>query len=155
MDDKQNLEKTFKQFKYEFSKSYESSEEDSRREQIFRDNMLRVYEHNLKALDGKYSYTLRVGVDADLTPEEFRPNHTRCLFALNRPIAHNESKSASVDSHTSDKRGSVDWRHQGVNGPVRDQLREYIEIPTIKIPKKEIPKFKIPKYIIPKITKSI
>ncbi|CAG2173843.1 unnamed protein product, partial [Oppiella nova] len=105
LDDKQNLEKTFKEFKYEFNKSYESSEVDGQREQIFRDNMLRVYGHNLKALDGKYSYTLRVGVDADLTPEEFRQNHTRCPFALNRPIAHNESKSASVDSHTGDKRG--------------------------------------------------
>ncbi|CAG2180795.1 unnamed protein product, partial [Oppiella nova] len=96
LDDKQNLENAFNEFKYEFSKSYESREEDRRREQIFRDNMLRVYGHNLKALDGKYSYTLRVGVDADLTPDEFRQNHTRCPFALNRPIAHNES-------HTGDK----------------------------------------------------
>ena len=130
MDDKQNLEKTFKQFKYKFSKSYKSIEADGKREQIFRDNMLRVYGHNLKALDGKYSYTLRVGVDADLTPDEFRKTHIHCQFVLNRPIAYSKSNSASADSHTDDKSWSFDWRDQGVIGPVQDQV--YIFINTLR-----------------------
>ncbi|CAG2166961.1 unnamed protein product [Oppiella nova] len=113
LDDKQNLENAFNEFKYEFSKSYESSEEERRREQIFRDNMLRVYGHNLKALDGTYSYTSRVSVDADLTPEEFRQKHTHCQFGINPPIDHSKSDSTSVDSHTADKSWSVDWRDQG------------------------------------------
>ncbi|CAG2170165.1 unnamed protein product [Oppiella nova] len=113
LDDKQNLENAFNEFKYEFYKLYESSEEDRRKEQIFRDNMLRVYGHNLKALDGTYSYTLRVSRFADLTPQEFRQNHTNCTFVMNRPIAYYKSNSASVDSHTGDKSWSVDWRDQG------------------------------------------
>ena len=126
MDNKQNLEKTFKEFKSEFSKSYESSEVDRQKEQTFRDNMLRVYRHNLKVLDGKYSYTLRVGVDADLTPDEFRKTHIHCQFVLKRPISYSKSNSASADSHTDDKSGSFDCRDQGVIGPVQHQVQFYI-----------------------------
>ncbi|CAG2168121.1 unnamed protein product, partial [Oppiella nova] len=146
LDDKQNLENSFQEFKTNFNKSYETVREDKEREQIFKKNMLQVFEHNVDALNGKSSYTEHINRFADMTAKEiigqftgFRlPSDSNvnqlAVNTTNRPqptvrprISFVKSSNTSAGSGV--KIGGIesqnswiyDWRSVGVIGPVQNQ----------------------------------
>ncbi|CAG2182610.1 unnamed protein product, partial [Oppiella nova] len=65
LEDKQSLHEMYKEFKTKFHKTYADKSEDGEREQIFKKNMLRVFEHNVDAMNGKSSYTAHINQFAD------------------------------------------------------------------------------------------
>ncbi|XP_019770735.1 crustapain [Dendroctonus ponderosae] len=63
-------------FKTGFKKSYEAPDEESRRFEIFQNNLKNIKEHNEKFAKGEVTYTQGVNQFADLTPEEFKNRFT-------------------------------------------------------------------------------
>ncbi|XP_074028169.1 protein CTLA-2-alpha-like [Leptinotarsa decemlineata] len=69
-------EEEWNKFKSKHEKSYESSSEEARRFEIFKENLKKIREHNKRYDAGKESYYQGVNQFTDLTPEEFKDRYT-------------------------------------------------------------------------------
>eukprot|EP01016_Furgasonia_blochmanni_P026317 TRINITY_DN27_c0_g1_i1.p1 TRINITY_DN27_c0_g1~~TRINITY_DN27_c0_g1_i1.p1 ORF type:complete len:421 (-),score=148.91 TRINITY_DN27_c0_g1_i1:54-1316(-) len=89
---------------------YGSVEEKNYRLLVFRQNVLKIKEHNKQ---GK-SYSLAVNQFADLTAEEFKAKY----LTLKAPSQRTLNVTYLDTTNAPD---SVDWREQGIVGKVKDQ----------------------------------
>jgi C1A family cysteine protease len=85
---------------------------------VFRSNLQKINDHNLKYLNGTTSYKLGITKFADWTSEEFMDYANRGLlirpkFDKKRPLVH-QGKRLDLPQ-------SVDWRTEGFVNPVKDQ----------------------------------
>jgi len=110
----QAVDQEWNSFKVRFSKRFDRSEELIRKE-VFKDNLERIYEHNLLAINGQKSYRLAVNEFADLTNEEFviQRNGFLAKSRVLRNVHSNNDVSALP--------ATVDWRTKGVVTPIKDQ----------------------------------
>ncbi|XP_074028344.1 cystein proteinase inhibitor protein salarin [Leptinotarsa decemlineata] len=67
-----SVEEQWKNFKSEHGKSYPTPEEETRRFEIFKNNLNKIREHNERYDAGEESYFMGINQFADLTDEEFR-----------------------------------------------------------------------------------
>jgi cathepsin L len=103
-------------YKLKFNKSYESSDEEARRFEIYKSNVQRVVEHNAKYAAGETTYTLAINEFADLTNEEFR---TRLGISASRvPKVKNELHVFAEDLTVDE---TIDWRQKGAVLEVKNQ----------------------------------
>jgi len=84
---------------------------------VFRDNLVKVLDHNERAAKGEFSFTLEMNHLADLSTEEFRQ--------LNRGLRrHREPKLASsyyTERPTTTLPTEIDWRGKGLVADPKDQ----------------------------------
>jgi len=110
----QDPEAEFRAFKLKYKVSYKSYEEESKRFQAFKDNLVRIEKHNSE----NHTWVMGVTKFADLTRDEFIATHLqgrKNIGAAKRPTKPKEKINLA------DLPASVDWRDQGVITGVRDQ----------------------------------
>nr|XP_023020438.1 crustapain-like isoform X1 [Leptinotarsa decemlineata] len=105
-------------FKIKHSKSYENTEEENKRFNIFLDNLRRIEEHNEKYRNGESSYQMGVNQFSDLTAEEFRRTYLMTSFP-SPPIDMNP-KQAKFNVHE-DLPEEVNWTEAGAVTHVKNQ----------------------------------
>jgi len=109
----------WQQFKTNHKKVYGSEHEESRRFQIFHNNLRSIEEHNQRYSNGEISYRLGVNHLTDMLPEEVNT----LLNGYNATIKM-ESKSRRVFEKLGSKLPPfVDWRTKGAVTPVKDQAK--------------------------------
>ena len=91
------------------NKLYGSADEKNYRLLVFRNNVLKIRAHN----NANKSWTLAINKFADLTGEEFKARY----LTLKAP----QGAQNIVELDTVDVPDSIDWRQQGIVGPVKDQ----------------------------------
>lgn len=105
----------FARFQKDFNKKYSSSEEESLRLKVFRDNFNYIKEQNGQGL----SYQLDVNQFADMTPDEFSMSHTgisaSSMAALPNLGRHQVGNATLPES--------VDWTTKNVVNPVKNQAQ--------------------------------
>ncbi|XP_052709424.1 procathepsin L-like [Crassostrea angulata] len=112
----QPYEQAWKEFKILHDKSYEDHEEESRRFEIFRENVLRIEKHNKLFHLGKKSYYLGVNQFTDLKYAEFENFNGLKMTNLN-----NTKCSSHLSANNIVVPDSVDWRSKGYVTKVKDQ----------------------------------
>ena len=101
----------FAQWTHKHGKVYASNDEKIYRILVFRENVLKIQKHNSL----KKSYSLAINQFADLTAEEFKAKYV----SLKKPSTSHVLNLSYLN--TDNVPESVDWRQQGVVGPVYDQ----------------------------------
>nr|ABS32279.1 cathepsin L protease inhibitor 1 [Diaprepes abbreviatus] len=71
-----SVEEHWNNFKTKFNRNYESPEEESKRFEIFKNNLKDIQAHQKKYEAGEVSYQQGVNDFTDLTHEEFLATHT-------------------------------------------------------------------------------
>lgn len=103
----------FSDFQSKFNKKYESLEEFKNRYDIFKENVVEIYNHNKKE---NKTFTLAINQFTDLTRDEFIHYYVNGL---------NNIQSYGCDVYTAPSNvllpSSVDWRQKGAVSSVKDQ----------------------------------
>eukprot|EP00451_Oxyrrhis_marina_P005670 CAMPEP_0204303870 /NCGR_PEP_ID=MMETSP0468-20130131/84125_1 /ASSEMBLY_ACC=CAM_ASM_000383 /TAXON_ID=2969 /ORGANISM="Oxyrrhis marina" /LENGTH=398 /DNA_ID=CAMNT_0051283189 /DNA_START=62 /DNA_END=1259 /DNA_ORIENTATION=+ len=110
-----NYAMLFRNFKNDYSKTYNGDEEEALRFKIFKDNVDLIHEHNSKGA----SYELGVNQFADLTLEEFSQTYLG-YKAPSKPFGG----AAYLGQHVYNGEAlptSVDWSAQGAVTPIKNQ----------------------------------
>ncbi|CAH1110214.1 unnamed protein product [Psylliodes chrysocephalus] len=102
-------------FKLKHNKTYNIVEE-KLRFQIFKDNLKKIEEHNVRYEDGEVRYYLGVNQFADMTDEEF--SDMLQLQVSNKPKIMANVQEFSKDLKVPD---SINWLEKGAVLPIRDQ----------------------------------
>ena len=108
-----NIEAEFAKFIRKYNKNYGSSEEYTKRLDIFVSSLIEVEEHNAKNL----KWTKSINEFSDITSEEFRNRYYG--GHIHRPIF--SSKPALNSKLSIDIPSRKDWRDAGIISPVKDQ----------------------------------
>jgi cathepsin L len=103
----------FLSFVKAYDKEYHETEFYHRYE-IFKDNLMFIFEHNKKGLN----YTVGVNKFADLTLDEFRDNYGK-LSVSSRLMGNKHFLGSHL--HIGVNPDNVDWRTKGAVTPVKDQ----------------------------------
>ncbi|XP_064193240.1 cystein proteinase inhibitor protein salarin-like [Anguilla rostrata] len=72
-DNKEEVEKAWKEWKQTFEKSYGTPEEEERRKKAWLDTRALITEHNKEYLEGRESYSMGVNQFTDMLPGELPP----------------------------------------------------------------------------------
>ncbi|KAJ1523290.1 hypothetical protein ONE63_001169 [Megalurothrips usitatus] len=106
----------FESFKLKHGKSYASPHVELHRSKIFKENLLRIAQHNERYHRGEESFTLAVNQFADLLTHEL-------VEAMNGFRANSSRPSRKVHFAPANHKAaeSVDWRKSGYVTPVKDQ----------------------------------
>lgn len=103
----------FRNFQLKFNRSYETIEELKKRFEIFRKNVIEIYNHNKQE---NKTFTLDINQFTDLTQEEFVHYYVSGL---------NNYQSYGCSTYTAPSNvllpSSVDWRQKGAVTSVKDQ----------------------------------
>jgi C1A family cysteine protease len=103
----------FSNFQANFNKRYNNLDELKRRFEIFRENIVEIYNHNKNE---NKTFTLAINQFSDLTRDEFINFHVGGL---------NNYQSYGCDTYTAPSNillpSSVDWRQKGAVSSVKDQ----------------------------------
>ncbi|CAG2170229.1 unnamed protein product [Oppiella nova] len=122
LEDEEVLAKKFAEFQTKFQKSYATEEESEKRILIFKENALKVFEHNVKAATGRSSYTQHISQFADMTTDEIIAGVTG-YFPQQEYRQHNASQQNAANSQSRVGKDSwiYDWRSTHVVTPVQNQ----------------------------------
>ncbi|XP_041346629.1 cathepsin L2-like, partial [Gigantopelta aegis] len=109
---------TWKQFKIEYGKSYESPEIEQGRKAIFMENVKIIELHNIKFNNREKSYFLDINQFADMTNDEFR-----AFNGFGKTMAPKAHRACSSFLGFSGIKlpSTVDWRKRGYVTPVKNQ----------------------------------
>jgi len=118
---KMDLQKTWNDWRRDFSKKYVSIEEEYQRFAIFIENLQKIAMWNTNSNDAR----LRPNQFADLTNEEFvryvHGKNGKCYAGSSRPKHTVGGKKTQKIKRLSSDPASVDWTTQGVVTPVKNQ----------------------------------
>lgn len=112
----QPYEQAWKEFKILHDKTYDALEEESRRFEIFRENVQKIEEHNKLYHLGKKSYYLGVNQFSDLKHEEFVKYN-----GLKKTSLKDGGCSSYLAANNLVEPDSVDWRKKGYVTDVKNQ----------------------------------
>lgn len=115
---------SFEQYQTDFGKGYESPQDYDDSENVFRENLSRILEHNHEYLQGTHKHVLGVNHFTDVPEKELptgyiKPSASAGTTAEARRLKINDLPFA-VDA-VSALPESVDWRKQGVTTPIKNQ----------------------------------
>jgi C1A family cysteine protease len=111
--------KSFLSFQARFKKIYPSETELQERFQIFKENVITIFQHNLEK---KENYTMGINQFTDLTSQEFEKNviHSGFIGATSSSL-RGKSKCSQYSYQQIKVPSSIDWRTLGAVTPVKDQ----------------------------------
>ena len=111
--------KSFLSFQSRFKKIYPSETELQKRFQIFKENVITIFQHNLEK---KENYTMGINQFTDLTSQEFEKNviHSGFIGATSSSL-RGKSKCSQYSYQQIKVPSSIDWRTLGAVTPVKDQ----------------------------------
>jgi C1A family cysteine protease len=111
--------KSFLSFQARFKKIYPSETELQQRFQIFKENVITIFQHNLEK---KENYTMGINQFTDLTSQEFEKNviHSGFIGATSSSL-RGKSKCSQYSYQQIKVPSSIDWRTSGAVTPVKDQ----------------------------------
>merc|ERR1711872_126923 len=112
---KLHLDNDWEGYKLKFSKSYETAEEETRRE-IWEDNLDFIEKHNAAYKEGKVTYSVKENEFSDMTNTEFASKFANLQVSPARGI----NKLFTPDP-THQVRSAVDWRNNGYVTQVKNQ----------------------------------
>jgi len=112
--------KSFVSFQSRFKKIYPSETELQKRFQIFKENVITIFQHNLEK---KENYTMGINQYTDLTSTEFEKNviHSGFMSATESSSLRGKSKCSQYSYQQIKVPSSIDWRTSGAVTPVKDQ----------------------------------
>ncbi|XP_035210805.1 cathepsin L1-like isoform X2 [Stegodyphus dumicola] len=113
-----NMDSVWKSYKEKYSKSYNETEEMSRR-LIWERNVADIMMHNLQADLGMYKYTQGLNEFSDLDHEEYK--NRRLGYKYNKNFQGNASNWIPREMSDDQMPESVDWRERGLVTRVKDQ----------------------------------
>lgn len=116
--DEGSIAEKFEQWKAQYGRTYKESAENSKRFEIFKDNLVAVERFNNAAI-GNRSYTLRLNKFADLTPQEFIASHTG--FKMSDHSSSLKANGTPFLYKSSQVPPSVNWIEKGAVTPVKYQ----------------------------------
>lgn len=106
----------FAEWKVKYDKSYDKSMEESRRLQIFKENLRYITEHNRP--ENNHSFTLALNQFADLTTEEFATKYLNSYLDV-EPVTLPSDRYMAKEGENLPN--FVDWRSEGAVTPVEYQ----------------------------------
>merc|ERR1711872_66301 len=112
---KLHLDNDWEGYKLKFSKSYETAEEETRRE-IWEDNLDFIEKHNAAYKEGKVTYSVKENEFSDMTNTEFASKFANLQVSPARGI----NKLFTPDP-THQVRSAADWRNNGYVTQVKNQ----------------------------------
>ena len=111
--------KSFLSFQKNFNKIYPSETELQQRFQIFKENVITIFQHNLEK---KENYTMGINQFTDLTSAEFEKDVIRGGFiGTTASSLRGKSKCSQYTYQQIKVPSSIDWRTSGAVTPVKDQ----------------------------------
>ena len=112
--------KSFVSFQSRFKKIYPSETDLQKRFQIFKENVITIFQHNLEK---KENYTMGINQYTDLTSMEFEKDVIRGGFigTTESPSLRGKSKCSQYTYQQIKVPSSIDWRTSGAVTPVKDQ----------------------------------
>jgi C1A family cysteine protease len=112
--------KSFVSFQSRFKKIYPSETELQQRFQIFKENVITIFQHNLEK---KENYTMGINQYTDLTSTEFEKDVIRGGFigTTESSSLRGKSKCSQYSYQQIKVPSSIDWRELGAVTPVKDQ----------------------------------
>lgn len=112
--------KSFVSFQSRFKKIYPSETELQKRFQIFKENVITIFQHNLEK---KENYTMGINQYTDLTSTEFEKDVIRGGFigTTESSSLRGKSKCSQYSYQQIKVPSSIDWRTSGAVTPVKDQ----------------------------------
>jgi C1A family cysteine protease len=111
--------KSFVSFQKRFDKIYATETELQQRFEIFKENVIHIFQHNLEK---KENYTMGINQYTDLTSAEFDKNIIHCGFIDSTPsMLRGKSKCSQYSYQQIKVPSSIDWRELGAVTPVKDQ----------------------------------
>ncbi|XP_026012981.1 uncharacterized protein LOC113015246 [Astatotilapia calliptera] len=111
------VNKLWEEWKTKHGKVYDNQTEIDFRRAVWEKNVHLVLRHNQEASAGKHSFTLGLNHLADMTAEEINEN----LNGLKLEETVNFTNGTFKDVSDSPLPANVDWRKEGLVGPVRNQ----------------------------------
>jgi len=112
------LKAEFRSFREKHAKIYKDIGEESKRMQIFKDNMEVIENHNKRFAAGEETYEMGVNEFTDMSPSEFKrlmlTNINTDELMEDIDYIYNPSAKAALPS-------TVDWRNSGAVNPVKNQ----------------------------------
>jgi len=109
------------EFKTTHSKTYETEEEEHSRFAIYRDNKIKIAEHNVRFEAGEISWEVGMNVFGDMTDAEFKSKMTGQAMPRSNRTENGARVSCPYFSDTVHTPDSYDWRDHGAVTPVKDQ----------------------------------
>ena len=111
--------KSFLSFQKRFNKIYPSETELQQRFEIFKENVITIFQHNLEKNE---NYTMGINQFTDLTPSEFEKDviHRGFIGSIGSSL-RGKSKCSQYSYQQIKVPSSIDWRTSGVVTPVKDQ----------------------------------
>jgi len=94
------------------NKLYMSSEEDSLRYQIYKSNVLKIQDHNIRANNGEFTFVVGINQFADLSQSEFK-----AIYLGTTP----NRKPTNIKTLPTTVPASVDWRTNNAVSEVKNQ----------------------------------
>jgi C1A family cysteine protease len=110
--------KSFLSFQKRFNKIYTSETELQQRFEIFKENVITIFQHNLEK---KENYTMGINQFTDLTSTEFDKNVIHGGFIGSTSSLRGKSKCSQYSYQQLKVPSSIDWRELGAVTPVKDQ----------------------------------
>jgi hypothetical protein len=111
--------KSFLSFQKNFNKIYVSETELQQRFEIFKENVINIFQHNLEK---KENYTMSINQFTDLTSAEFEKDVIRGGFIGSTTSSlRGKSKCSQYTYQQIKVPSSIDWRTSGAVTPVKDQ----------------------------------
>src|SRR5258708_5769857 len=116
------MNNVFNQFTNRFGKEYSSKSESLTREKKLKENLLRVFLHNVLASNGQESYTMGINQFSDLTTEEIINSYTG-YWPRENTISNNVSHVVVDEEITYAKSYVVDpYRTRNMVTPIQNQV---------------------------------
>ncbi len=111
--------KSFLSFQARFKKIYPSETDLQQRFEIFKENVINIFKHNLEK---KENYTMGINQFTDLTSSEFEKDVIRGGFIGSTSSSlRGKSKCSQYTYQQIKVPSSIDWRELGAVTPVKDQ----------------------------------
>ncbi|XP_066138275.1 cathepsin L-like proteinase [Euwallacea fornicatus] len=110
---------SFKSFQLQHNKVYQSNEELSLREQIFKRNVLEIEKHNQLYDQGLTTYRMGVNKFTDMTPDEF--SSMLKTIPLSNVSFKQDASANNMELYTLKPPVNIDWRENGMISAVKDQ----------------------------------
>ncbi|XP_071356509.1 cathepsin K-like isoform X1 [Trachinotus anak] len=111
------LNKMWEEWKIKHHKVYDNQTESTYRREVWQKNLHLIVRHNQEASAGKHNFTLGLNHLADMTTEEINENVNG--LKMEEPVNFTNGTFKEVSGLSIPQ--SVDWRKNGLVGPVQNQ----------------------------------